>query len=112
VQHNYQHSRIRVITTTSDNDGDGIPDIRDKDDDNDGMTDAWETLYGLNPVDKADARLDADGDGFTNLAEHQAGTDPLDPDSKPPLVQPRKSPVVMLAPALLDFLEESENVGQ
>jgi hypothetical protein len=112
VIHHYQLSRIRVITATSDNDGDGIPDISDKDDDNDGMTDSWETLYGFDPVDELDAHLDADGDGFTNLAEHKAGTDPWDPDARPPLVQPRKSPVVMLAPALLDFLDERENVGQ
>jgi hypothetical protein len=56
--------------------------------------------------------LDADGDGFTNLAEHKAGTDPWDPDARPSLVQPRKSLVVILAPALLDFLDDSEDVGQ
>lgn len=48
------------------------------DSDGDGLPDAWEKKYGLNPNDAADASADADGDGFTNLEEFQAGTDPND----------------------------------
>ena len=53
------------------------------DDDSDGMPNAWETQYGLNPADPADAAQDADGDGYTNLQEYQAGTDPTNPASNP-----------------------------
>lgn len=43
--------------------------------DGDGLPDNWETANGLS-VGVSDAALDADGDGSTNLAEFQAGTDP------------------------------------
>ena len=51
--------------------------------DNDGLPDAWELKYGLNPNDPADAKADADGDTFTNLEEFEAKTDPKNPDSHP-----------------------------
>ena len=60
----------------TDTDGDGIKDVADLDDDNDGLPDDWEFSHGLNPTGPSDAMLDADGDGSTNLAEYQAGTDP------------------------------------
>ncbi|MBB5353573.1 hypothetical protein HNR46_003834 [Haloferula luteola] len=47
------------------------------DSDGDGMGDAWELLHGLN-VGVNDAALDADMDGSSNLAEHDAGSDPQD----------------------------------
>jgi pectate lyase len=40
------------------------------DTDGDGMSDAWESGHGLNPRDAADARLDRDGDGYTNVEEY------------------------------------------
>ncbi len=46
------------------------------DTDHDGMPDAWETLYALNPASPADGPLDADGDGYTNVEEFLSGTDP------------------------------------
>lgn len=52
------------------------------DSDGDGMPDGWEVSHGLNPLVK-DADGDADSDGFTNLEEYLAGTDPKDPRSKP-----------------------------
>jgi hypothetical protein len=45
------------------------------DSDGDGMPDDWENYYGLDPfVD--DAGEDPDGDGASNIAEYQAGTEP------------------------------------
>jgi Zn-dependent metalloprotease/streptogramin lyase len=49
--------------------------------DQDGMDDDWELFYGLDPADPADALLDGDGDGLTNLDEYLADTDPTNPDS-------------------------------
>jgi hypothetical protein len=46
------------------------------DSDHDGMPDDWERRYGLDPSDPADNRLDADGDGYTNVEEFLNGTDP------------------------------------
>lgn len=51
--------------------------------DGDGMPDAWETGYGFNPYDAADAADDTDTDGFSNLDEYRTGTDPLDLNSWP-----------------------------
>jgi len=46
------------------------------DTDQDGLPDEWETAHGLNPTDPADAALDADKDGYTNLEEYLNHTDP------------------------------------
>jgi titin len=46
------------------------------DTDSDGMPDDYELAWGFNPANPADANLDADGDGVSNVSEHQAGTDP------------------------------------
>ncbi|MBU0677508.1 MAG: hypothetical protein KJ626_05270 [Verrucomicrobia bacterium] len=51
------------------------------DSDSDGMPDYWEDRYGLSKNSGADAGLDPDGDGFTNLQEYQNGTNPLVPDN-------------------------------
>lgn len=53
------------------------------DGDADGMVDAWERQFGLNPHDPSDANADSDGDEFTNLEEFKAGTDPSDRKSHP-----------------------------
>jgi len=57
--------------------------VEDVDADQDGMPNDWEKRYGLNPSDPADANLDKDGDGFTNLEEFEAKTDPTDRESHP-----------------------------
>ncbi len=51
------------------------------DSDADGMPDSWENQYGLNRNNPADANLDNDGDGATNLEEYLAGTNPLQANS-------------------------------
>lgn len=51
--------------------------------DGDGLPDEWEKKYGLNVNDPADASADKDKDGFTNLEEFQAKTDPTDPKDHP-----------------------------
>lgn len=51
------------------------------DTDLDGMSDAWENLYALNP-NSNDASQDADNDGLTNGQEFIAGTNPKDATSR------------------------------
>ena len=51
------------------------------DTDGDGMPDAWESRYGLNPDNPADAAGDLDSDGLTNLEEYDANSLPNDPDT-------------------------------
>ncbi|MCH2171016.1 hypothetical protein MK489_09555 [Myxococcota bacterium] len=63
-----------------DHDGDGLGDLGDPDDDNDGMPDVWEIEYAFDPMDDRDANLDADGDGMSNLNEFQTSGHPRDGD--------------------------------
>ena len=58
-----------AVTSPGDSDGDGLPD-------------AWEIQYfGSINDPRATPNADPDGDGFTNLQEYLAGTDPKDPNS-------------------------------
>jgi hypothetical protein len=50
--------------------------ILNRDEDGDGMLSSWETLFGLSPTSAADAAVDSDGDGLSNLAEFQSGGHP------------------------------------
>lgn len=57
----------------------GYPDYKGtpyKDSDLDGMPDAWEIKYHLNPNDPSDANLDCNGDGYTNIEKYLNGIDP------------------------------------
>ncbi|MFW9779706.1 MAG: hypothetical protein ACFFE8_12700 [Candidatus Heimdallarchaeota archaeon] len=51
------------------------------DTDGDGMSNPWETTYGLDPLDFWDAFADPDGDGLMNNIEHWLLTNPNSADS-------------------------------
>jgi len=51
------------------------------DTDKDGIPDAWEESYSLDPNDPLDAQYDDDGDGLTNLQEYRNACDPHEEDS-------------------------------
>ncbi len=68
---NNRYIQARIFST-------GLPGLESKDSsfaaksvdsDGDGITDANEVLYGLNPYDATDATKDIDGDGLTNIQE-------------------------------------------
>jgi len=87
-----------------DTDGDGEGNKADTDDDNDGMPDTWELLYGLDPL-KDDAAADPDGDGVSNINEYNLGSEPnynennFAPDP-PQLMNPGNYDIVGLTPLL------------
>ena len=66
-----------------------IKEDESRDSDHDGIPDTWEKKWGLDPYNAADAELDKDGDGFTNLEEFGADikagavSDATDPKSTP-----------------------------
>jgi len=75
-----------------DYDHDGVDDISDNDDDNDGVIDSKDA-FPHNPRESVDtdgdgignnADSDDDGDGFSDKEEIAKGTNPLDPNSHPP----------------------------
>jgi hypothetical protein len=67
------------------------------DTDADGMPDAWEWRYGLNPYSDADATQDPDGDKITNVNEYKAGTNPKLADANALLKVSNASPTVNMA---------------
>ena len=87
-----------------DTDGDGVGNNADTDDDNDGMPDSWELLYGLDPL-ADDSAGDPDGDEVTNIDEYNLGTIPnhnegnFKPDT-PVLVSPDDGTTLGLTPLL------------
>ncbi len=83
--------RLKLDPTVADTDGNGTVD-GDEDSDGDGMLNWWEAANVLDPRVN-DSGLDPDEDGFTNLQEYQAGTDPQDPLSFPGLTTPTPPPL-------------------
>ncbi len=74
--------------------------------DGDGMSDGWEVWFGLDPS-LDDSTDDLDGDGLTNLAEHDAGTHPGLADSDGDGVNDPDEP-----PAGTDPLRPADNQPQ
>lgn len=65
--------------------------------DRDGLDDAWERAYQLNPNDPADAQSDLDEDGLTVLEESLFGLHPRIADSAPRLLPSATSPEARVA---------------
>ncbi len=89
VQRFYRVQRLRF---DGDEDSDGLTnlqefnrgtDLHDVDTDGDGMFDLWEVSNGLDPLNPADAQVDSDGDGYSNLQEHALHTKPNATYSQP-----------------------------
>lgn len=83
-------------------------DAEDRDADGDGLSDMWEMKYGLNPYDTRDAQIDTDRDGFSNLEEKQAGTDPTLASEFPPPSAKLRLVRVQVNPFKLRFLGTSK----
>jgi len=67
----YKHGIITDIRQVG-----GYPEYKGKaykDNDGDGMPDAWEKANGLNPKDPSDAIKDCTGDGYTNIEKYING---------------------------------------
>jgi hypothetical protein len=62
------------------------------------MPDPWEAAHGFDPLDAADATLDADGDGLSNVLEFALGTDPAFFEPDPRLAVPGLRAEFRLAP--------------
>jgi hypothetical protein len=88
----YPSFNLDEVTMELDDDRDGLSNTEElaggtsqsnPDTDGDKMSDKWELAHGLNPNDPTDAGADPDHDGFTNLVEYWANTDPQDAASYP-----------------------------
>ena len=55
----------------------------ERDTDADEMPDGWEVQFALDPMSAADANSDADGDGYSNVFEFYADSDPTSAESVP-----------------------------
>lgn len=61
---------------SADTDGDGVGNNADRDDDGDGLPDAWERRFGFDPLGAGEAVVDTDSDGLSNEFEFMLGTHP------------------------------------
>ncbi|NOY25070.1 MAG: hypothetical protein GXP62_04270, partial [Oligoflexia bacterium] len=68
--------KAELITLNQGEQRDSIDFDLPRDDEHDGMSDQWETTWGLDPS-RDDSQEDPDEDGVVNLDEYLLGTDPL-----------------------------------
>ena len=85
------------------------------DSDSDGMPDAYEILYGLDPFNPADAALtaDLDKDGISNIDEYLAGSNPAKDELPPQLSVPvdiQIGAIGRLTPVNLGLATATDNV--
>ncbi|MFO6424233.1 hypothetical protein ACK8OT_12580, partial [Motilimonas sp. KMU-193] len=87
---NLKEYQLETHPQQQDSDFDGVFDSQDiaptnprfsHDQDFDGIPDQWEVQYGYSNINSADASMDDDNDGLTNIAEFNAGTAPRLADS-------------------------------
>jgi len=79
-----------------------------RDSDGDGMPDEWETKNGFNIYNNQDAALDPDSDGFSNLEECLAGSDPMDAEAFPPPIHKVRIDRIAENPFKLRFVATSQ----
>jgi len=78
------------------------------DTDGDGIPNQWELDHGLDPNNPADAWLDPDQDGFSNLTEYLLGTDLQDEQSHPTLAD-NSHKILAYWPLMTNAAESLEN---
>lgn len=81
------------------------------DSDGDGLPDAWEIAYGLDPTNPADAASDSDNDGISNLEEFHASMNPADDSDNAPVVNAGADQVVNPTRVTLDGSGTSDPNG-
>lgn len=102
--------------TAGDNDGDGVPDAGDPDDDNDGYTDDDEIANGTDPLSPGSRPDDFDGDLVSDLSDNDDDDDGV-PDADDPFVFDATNGDGTLLPVRFewnpgdDFLGKLRNTG-
>ncbi len=108
------------VNEWEDTDNDGTGNNADTDDDNDNVLDD-DDAFPLDPTEWLDtdgdgtgnnADLDDDNDGFSDQQELDAGTDPLDPNDFPIIIQPVGTRYDQNADGKADILWRSDVSGQ
>ncbi|WP_395746283.1 putative Ig domain-containing protein [Prosthecobacter sp.] len=75
--------------------------------DGDGMPDAWEHLYHLDPRDASDAQSNSDGDSLINSLEYAQGRNPLVVDDPPLLIITESVPLGLMGESYSATIELS-----